>query len=223
MTVAQDAEFLQQVDAGQLQDLHRSNLLRLGAEQLVESVAAARPPSKASELVGQIGDFFTRALPKKKVPLLPTTPFVSVGSSKQQPPETSSSLDGSDKLYLPRLTCVVPAFEDDINHTSSSNSLPSSGSGPNPSLSATSLLTKPSGNAHIPPSIELHVVLPDSFYSPKDYAKHRYFQVRLEKEVHTAVVNPGPCILPSSFQFATETEPRRLDVGPALGQGFGVA
>jgi hypothetical protein len=180
MTVAQDAEFLQQVDAGQLQDLHRSNLLRLGAEQLLESVSASRPPAKAADLVGQIGDFFTKTLPKKKIPLLPTTPFAQMGSSK---PETaaavpSTSSDNADtKLYLPRLACVVPAFDDD-SHSSSSNPL-SSSSGP--SLSPASLITKPSGNAQVPPAIQLHVVLPDSFYSYKDYAKHRYFQVRLDR------------------------------------------
>lgn len=175
MTVAQDAEFLQQIDAGQLQDLHRSNLLRLSAEQLVESVSSSRPPSKASELVGQIGDFFTKALPKKKIPLLFTTPFASMGSTSK--PETAPPGDDSDKLYLPRLTCVVPVYEDDI-HSSTSNPM-SSSSGI--TLSPSSLLTKPSGNAQVPPAIQLHVVLPDSFYAPKDYAKHRYFQVRRER------------------------------------------
>jgi hypothetical protein len=183
MTVAQDAEFLQQVDAGQLQDLHRSNLLRLGAEQLLESVSASRPPAKAADLVGQIGDFFTKALPKKKIPLLPTAPFAPMGSTNPETaaagvPSTSSDKNADTKLYLPRLACVVPAFDDD-SHSSNSNNPLSSSSGP--SLSPASLITKASGNAHVPPAIQLHVVLPDSFYLQKDYAKHRYFQVRLEE------------------------------------------
>jgi hypothetical protein len=154
-------EFLQQVDEDQLMDLHRSNLLRLSSAQLLESITLARPPSKAIDLVNQVSDFFTKSLSRKKIPLVSSTPFADLGAIDAPAPSRDDPASG--RLFLPRLDCcAIPAVGGD--HSSAALS--------------TSLLTKASGNAQVPPTLQLHVLLPSSFFAPKDFAKHRYFQVR---------------------------------------------
>jgi hypothetical protein len=106
-------------------------------------------------------------LSRKKVPLVASTPFADLGagdgSAIDMPSSSSCDELVSGRLYLPRLACCVfPAVDGDHSSTASS----------------VSLLTRASGNAQVPPTLQLHVQLPGSFFAPKDCAKNRYFQVR---------------------------------------------
>lgn len=151
MSVAQDAEFLEQVDADQLMDLHRSNLLRLQTTQLLEDIPW-HPSRKALELCTQVCDYINSlsGTRKKRVALATETPFFGMPSTDAT---SATSRAGAAPLLLPKLHAA-------------------------PVPSSLSLPTKTSGNAKVLPTLQIHVSVDNSFFEPKDYLKHRYFQVR---------------------------------------------
>lgn len=181
-TAALDAEFLESVVAdptatattatgtsssSSVSELHRSNLLRLQSDELIQECSLSMQNRETSwakhvqEYVHTVSQIIEN-MPTSKVS------WESFWSSKKKK---------GNRLPPP------PPFLSEITKTNSKNSLNDFDIPklrvvePMGCYVANLGLTKPSGNASVLPTVDLKVHLPNAMFDAKDYLRHRYFHV----------------------------------------------
>ena len=146
-----DAEFLETIDqTSSVLDLHRSNLLRLQVEQLLQECSlqlnASQPHVKwataAHEYVTCISQMVEQ-MSLANVILDKDSPFARLSD------RTIDSIQSSQKLQIDPTGC----FAANIG------------------------LTTLQGNANVLPTLDLKVKIPNDVFEGKDYLRNRYFDV----------------------------------------------
>ncbi|GKY91460.1 hypothetical protein MPSEU_000118300 [Mayamaea pseudoterrestris] len=149
--VAADANFLEEIDVNQASsviDLHRSNLLRIQAEQLVEECRIKQDASwvkVAQAYMDHVGEVVSSmTIQSNEMQDLPASPF----STKLSDRKSAATAVSVDNLQV---------------------SQPS-----HPFIGLSTL----QGNANVLPTFTLHVKCSKSILEPKDYLRNRYFDKR---------------------------------------------
>lgn len=149
-SIAADANFLEEVDVNQVSsvvDLHRSNLLRIQTQELVQECTIS--PDKAWFKIAQSYMEYVSTVVNE----------MTLQDVLMQPREAPFSTRLSD-----RSTTTIAASPNDRLHVLQKK---------HPLLGMSTL----SGNANVLPTFTLHVKIPTSVLESKDYLRNRYFDV----------------------------------------------
>jgi hypothetical protein len=150
---AADATFLETVDIDQTSsvvDLHRSNLLRIQANELVDACTIS-PDKQWVKIAHEYMEYVSDLVASMDTSLIET-------HNKDALPPFSTKL--SDRPISNGFPCKDTLSVSQPLH---------------PLLG----LSMPSGNANVLPTFQLRVKIPSSAMEPKDYLRHRYFDVSL--------------------------------------------
>jgi hypothetical protein len=175
---AADAEFLDTMDQNQnvtsITDLHRSNLLRLQTQELVQACQLDLAVQEQHVQWADVAHGYVSAISA----LIETIPAATITHSKKSPFPLQS-----DKKDLDVQLGSISTGEGEGSNTATATA---SGIKTSSGLQVEAVgcyqagigLTVPSGNANVLPTLDLVIKLPNSMFDVKDYIRHRYFDVR---------------------------------------------
>jgi hypothetical protein len=155
-SVAADATFLETVDvdpSSSVEDLHRSNLLRIQAQQLIDECSIA-PDKQWVKVAHQYLEHVSNVVSN-----------INVGAELQRTGSLQPPF--STRLSDQKISPASIRLNDPLTVSSL----------PHPFLG----LSTPAGNAQVLPTLTLQVKIPASTMEAKDYLRYRYFDVSSEQ------------------------------------------
>ncbi|CAB9514855.1 Nucleolar protein 6 [Seminavis robusta] len=175
--VAADASFLETLDqTSSVLDLHRSNLLRLQTQELVEECALVGSSKRLPSWTALVGPFVDQLtlllgqvqLHKVNKETLETCPF-DIPSLHVQADKQQKLLESFHNLKKKNQPLQVDSFQPPTT-AQATQALQL--------IESCDALTKASGNANVLPTFSLTVKMPTTLWDQKDFRNEKYFSKR---------------------------------------------